>query len=214
MGLFRGVFGGAIGPWPPPPFGSPGLQNCIEKWAKLRHGPPPLQVGHQALGSKSADFEWRPFFFCSPPDFGRKTGWNLSEDLFFFALHLILGETWDEIWAWQFQILIYVPLKFSEVSAPPPPPPFQNPAYATGPFIDLFTTYFAIWFTYKNKLKYLKIFPRKHCIFIISQVAVNLARSQDFAKGGFFGRWKQQSTNLTQIFNSLYHNWNGFSDWN
>ena len=25
-------------------------------------------------------------------------GRNLSEDLFFFALHLILGEKWDEIW--------------------------------------------------------------------------------------------------------------------
>ena len=47
----------------------------IEAWP-----PPPLQVGHQALGSKS-------------PDFGRKLGQNLSEDRFFvFALHLILGE--------------------------------------------------------------------------------------------------------------------------
>ena len=52
-------------------------------------------------------------------------GRNLSEDLFFFALHLILGEKWDEIWVWQFQILIYVPLKFSEVSSPPPPPLFK-----------------------------------------------------------------------------------------
>ena len=66
-----------------PPLGSPGLQNCIEKCAKLSHGPP-LQVGHQALGSKS-------------PDIGRKMGRNLSENLFFFALHLILGEKWDEI---------------------------------------------------------------------------------------------------------------------
>ena len=48
-------------------------------------------------------FEWRPFFccffvffFCSSSDFGRK---------------------WEEIWVWQFQILIYVPFKFSEVSA-------------------------------------------------------------------------------------------------
>ena len=49
-----------------PRFGSPGLQNCIEKRAKLRHAPsPPLQVGHQALGSKSTDF-------------GRKMGRNLS----------------------------------------------------------------------------------------------------------------------------------------
>ena len=45
--------------------------------------PPSLQVGHQALGSKS-------------PDFGRKMGRNLSEDLF-LALNLILGEKLDEI---------------------------------------------------------------------------------------------------------------------
>ena len=45
---------------------------------------PALQVGHQALGSKS-------------PHFGRKMGRNLSEELFFFAFHLILGEKWDEI---------------------------------------------------------------------------------------------------------------------
>ena len=45
--------------------------------------PPPLQVEHQALGSKS-------------PDIGQKMGRNLSEDLF-FSLHLISGEKWDEI---------------------------------------------------------------------------------------------------------------------
>ena len=102
----RGVFrGGAIGPWPP--FGSPGLQKLHRKVNKIEAWPPsPLQVGHQALGSKSTDF-------------GRKMGRNLSEDLFFFALHLILGEKWDEIWVWQCQILIYVPFKFSEVSGPP-----------------------------------------------------------------------------------------------
>ena len=47
----------------------------------------PLQVGHQALGSEL-------------PGIGRKLGQNLSEDLFFvcfFALHLILGENWDEM---------------------------------------------------------------------------------------------------------------------
>ena len=67
-----------------PPFGSPGLQNSIEKWAKLRHAPP-LPVGHQALGSKSPDFgrKWneiwvKTFFFCCSPDFGRKMGRNLS----------------------------------------------------------------------------------------------------------------------------------------
>ena len=57
--------------------------------------PPPLQVGHQALGSKSPDCgrkmgrnlseDFFLFYFCSSPDFGRKTGRNLSEDLFFFC---------------------------------------------------------------------------------------------------------------------------------
>ena len=47
---------------------------------------------------------------------------------FGLEIWLILGEKWDEIWVWQFQILIYVPLKFSEVSGPLS---FQNPAYAT-----------------------------------------------------------------------------------
>ena len=88
----------------------------MEKWAKLRHGPPLCKLGirlwarnHQMLGEK-----WDEIWV--------KT--------FFFALHLILGKKWDEIWVWQFQILIYVSLEFSEVSAPLPPP-FQNPAYAT-----------------------------------------------------------------------------------
>ena len=92
---------------------------------------PPLfaswALGFQALGSK---FEWfwqkmgrklsEDLFFCSSPDSGRKMGQNLSEDHFFFALHLILSEKWKEIWVRQFQILIYVPLKFSEVSGPLP----------------------------------------------------------------------------------------------
>ena len=61
--------------------------------------PPPLQDGHQALGSKLRDIGRKmgrnlseDLFFCSSPDFGQKTGRNLSEDLFCFALHLILGE--------------------------------------------------------------------------------------------------------------------------
>ena len=74
--------GGAVGPWPPLLVAriatSPRKVNKIETWR------PPLQVGQQALGSKS-------------PDFGQKMGQNLSEALFFFALHLILGEKWDEI---------------------------------------------------------------------------------------------------------------------
>ena len=40
------------------------------------------------------------------------------------------------------------------------------------PFVDLFTTYFAISLTCKNKLKYLKIFKWKHCVFIISLVPI------------------------------------------
>ena len=95
-----------------PSFRSPGLQNCLEKWAKLRQGPFLCKLGIRPW----ARVTWY---------IGRKMGQNLilSEDLFFgfFALHLILSKKWDEIWVWQFQILIYVPLKFSEVSGPPPP---------------------------------------------------------------------------------------------
>ena len=47
--------------------------------------PPPVQVGHQALGSKSPDIERKmgrnvskDLFFCSSPDFGQKMGRNLS----------------------------------------------------------------------------------------------------------------------------------------
>ena len=63
------------------------IAKLHRKVSKIEAWPSPLQVGHQALGSKS-------------PDFGRKMVRNLSEDLFFFfffALHLILGEKWDEI---------------------------------------------------------------------------------------------------------------------
>ena len=60
------------------------IAKLHRKMSKIEACPPPLQVGHQALGSKS-------------PDIGRKMGRNLSEDLFIFALHLILGEKRDEI---------------------------------------------------------------------------------------------------------------------
>ena len=68
---------------------------CIEKWAKLRHGPcfASWASGFRLeiiwywakIGTK---FEWRPFFFVC-----------------FFALHLILGENWDEMWVMIFFFL-------------------------------------------------------------------------------------------------------------
>ena len=67
-----------------PPLWVARIAKLHRKVSKIEAWPTPLQVGHQALSSKS-------------PDFGRKMGRNLSEDLFFFALHLILGEKWDEI---------------------------------------------------------------------------------------------------------------------
>ena len=80
----RGVFmKGAIGPWPP--LWVARIAKLHRKMSKIEACPPPLQVEHQALGSKS-------------PDFGRKLGRNLSEDLFFFfSLHLTLGEKLDKI---------------------------------------------------------------------------------------------------------------------
>ena len=65
--------------------------------------------------------------FWPAPNFGQIMGLNLSEDLFFFALHLILGKKSDLFWVEQVLILIFVLLKFFKV----PAPSFQNPAYAT-----------------------------------------------------------------------------------
>ena len=79
----RGVFrGGPLGHGPP--FGSQGLQNCIVKWAKLRHGPLLCKLGIRLLAGNLSEFGW-------------KTGRTLSKDLFFFFSffffgdHLILG---------------------------------------------------------------------------------------------------------------------------
>ena len=68
-------------------------------------------------------------FFCSSPDFGQNMGRNLSEDLIFICSSPDFGRKMGR----NLSVTIsnsdlYVPLKFSEVSAPP----FQNPAYATG----------------------------------------------------------------------------------
>ena len=60
-----------------------GRQDCkIALKSEQNWGMPPLQVGHQALGSKS-------------PDIGPKMERILSEDLFF--LPFVLGKKWDEI---------------------------------------------------------------------------------------------------------------------
>ena len=64
-----------------PPFGSLGLQNCIVKWAKLRHGPLLCKLGIRLLAGNLSEFEW-------------KMGRTLSKDLFFF---FFLEITW--FWA-------------------------------------------------------------------------------------------------------------------
>ena len=84
----RGVFRGTIGPWPP--LWVARIAKLHRKVSEIEACPPPSQVGHQGLESKS-------------PDIGQKMGRNLSEDLF-FALHLILGEKWGEIWVKTFYL--------------------------------------------------------------------------------------------------------------
>ena len=63
--------------------------------------PPPFASWAEGLITQrvcSVRFVRRKIFFCSSPNFGRKIGPNLSEDLFlFFAFHLILGEKSDQI---------------------------------------------------------------------------------------------------------------------
>ena len=120
------------------------IAKLHRKVSKIEAWPPPFASWASGFGleitwywvKNETKFEGRPFFFLLFTWFWAKNGTKFEWRLFFSALRLILGEKWDEIWVWQFQILIYVPLKFSEVSAPPPhppPPPFQYPAYATGP---------------------------------------------------------------------------------
>ena len=78
------------------------------------------------------------FCFWLLPNFGSKTGQNLSEDLFsffggegsgpktglnlsedrFFGLHLIFGRKTDWFWLEKIFILVFVILKFSEFPAP------------------------------------------------------------------------------------------------
>ena len=69
---------------------------------------------------------------------------------------------------WQFQILIYVSLKFSEVFGPP----FQNPAYAT----DFSTIFFS-----GNE----HVLPMHDVLFSINLAAV-LVEQQKYAKIGHF----------------------------
>ena len=73
----------------PPPFGSLGLQNCIVKWAKLRHGPPLCKLGIRLSGF------WLEIWVSSGE---KRDGPWVKTFFFFFALHLNLAEKWDEIW--------------------------------------------------------------------------------------------------------------------
>ena len=72
---FRGVFRGGH---------SARIAKLHRKVSKIE-ACPPVQVGHQALGSKSPDIGRKmernlseDHFFCFSPDFGRKMGRNLS----------------------------------------------------------------------------------------------------------------------------------------
>ena len=72
--------GGAIGPWPP--LWVARIAKLYRKVSKIEAWPHPFASWASGFGLEIN---------------GRKMGRNLSEDLFFFALHLILGEKWDEI---------------------------------------------------------------------------------------------------------------------
>ena len=90
--------------------------------------PPPCNLGKRFENTNSR----RKFFWGSSPNFGPKTGLNLSEDLFLFvcyALHLTFDRKNGLIVDVKIFIQDFLILRFSES---PAPPPFQNPAYATG----------------------------------------------------------------------------------
>ena len=58
-------------------------------------------------------------FFWPSRNFGPKTGLNLSENLFFFGLHLSLGRKMDLVLGWKIFILVFIIFKFSEFLPPP-----------------------------------------------------------------------------------------------
>ena len=95
-----------------PPFGSLGLQNCIVKWAKLRHGPPFVSWASGfwleiwVSSGEKRDGPWVKtfffYFFWRSPNFGRKKPLNFGfrpknhsefwrRPFFFFGDHPILG---------------------------------------------------------------------------------------------------------------------------
>ena len=100
-----------------PPLGRQDSIFSIEWYAKLRHGPPFCNLGTRFQHTNGGR---RPFFWSSP-NFGPKSGLNLSEDLF-FGLHRIMGRKRTDFGWKNFY-------KFSDF--PGPPSPFENPAYAT-----------------------------------------------------------------------------------
>ena len=70
-----------------PPFGLLGLQNCIVKWAKLRHGPPLCKLGIRLSGfwleiwvssGEKRDGPWVKTFFWRSPDFRQKKPLNFG----------------------------------------------------------------------------------------------------------------------------------------
>ena len=97
----RGVFRGGHGAMPPPLVRHDSI-NYHRIACKIAAWPPPLLTWAESWGeslSTQTDRIWVKtlfffFFFWSSPNFGPKTGLNLSEDLF-FNLHLILGRKTD-----------------------------------------------------------------------------------------------------------------------
>ena len=85
---------------------------------------PPFVTKAKSFRTQTDRIWAKNFFFWSSPNFRRKTGLNLSEDLF-FRLHLILGRKTDLCSAWRD---FFSGLHYSQISCPPP---FENPAYAT-----------------------------------------------------------------------------------
>ena len=124
LAMPRGVFrGGPLchGPIFRPKSGEDQKKRSSLKFGPIFHPKPNSNLGIRFDHTKAT-------FWAFLLGFGWKIGPNLSEDLFFFALYLILGEKSD--WAGQFDSDLCSSHIFWTFW--PPPPPFQNPAYATG----------------------------------------------------------------------------------
>ena len=117
-GRTRGVFRGGM-VHGPTPLGRQDSIISIEKYTKLRLGPPLCYLGRKFEHTNGQNLGEDLFFLWSSPNFGPKTGLNLSEDLFFFWSSSNFVQESGLILSEEMFLLVFIMFKFSG-------PPFRK----------------------------------------------------------------------------------------